>query len=227
MKILALADVHNQEPILPESAIGVPDLDMLVIAGDLTGVGTLQQMERFATWLRCQPARHKIIIAGNHDFCLEKTHERQEAETMLGGNGIIYLRDQAVEIEGLKIYGTPWQPWFHDWAFNLERGPEIARKWELIPEGLDLLITHGPPQGYGDGVPRRIKGQMMIDRVGCADLLAAIKVKKPRYTVFGHIHEDPGQWQVGDSTLINCSVGEGYGRNGRFGALFDISPLPR
>jgi Icc-related predicted phosphoesterase len=209
MKIVAIADVHNQEPVLPEG-------DMLVIAGDLTGHGTITQMARFSAWLRKQPHRHKVVIAGNHDFCLQRWREKEESETMLGGDGIVYLRDQAVEIEGLKIYGTPWQPWFYDWAFNLERGAEIAAKWALIPEKLDLLISHGPPRGYGDRTNRG-------ERVGCEDLLAAIELKRPRFTVFGHIHEDPGYWDHQGLSLINCSIGERYSKP----VEFDISPMPR
>lgn len=209
MKIVALADVHNQKPVLPEG-------DMLVIAGDLTGHGNLRELARFAAWLRKQPHRHKVLIAGNHDFCLQKWSEQQEAENMLGGEGIVYLRDQAVEIEGLKIYGTPWQPWFYDWAFNLERGPEIAAKWELIPEKLDLLITHGPPAGFGDMTDRG-------EAVGCADLLRAIELKRPRFMCYGHIHEAPGHWDHQGMSLINCSIGARYSKP----VEFDITPLPR
>jgi hypothetical protein len=51
-----------------------------------------------------------------------------------------------VIIEGVKIYGSPWLPSYHDWAFNLERGGEVLKqKWEQIPNGTDVLITHGPP----------------------------------------------------------------------------------
>ena len=99
----------------------------------------------------------------------------------------------------LRIWGSPWQPWFHDWAFNARRGPEIDAKWKLIPEGIDVLVTHGPPAGFGD----------MCDHgeaVGCADLLRHLGRIKPRLHLFGHIHEDRGEWQLGPTRLVNCTT---------------------
>lgn len=88
-------------------------------------------------------------------------------------------------IEGINIYGSPWQPWYHDWAFNLERGEEIKKKWDLIPQGVDVLITHGPPHKILD---KTIEG---VD-AGCEMLVEAIKRVKPKIHVFGHIHEARG-----------------------------------
>ena len=102
---------------------------------------------------------------------------------------------------GLRIWGSPWQPWFHDWAFNLRRGPEIDAKWKRIPEGIDVLVTHGPPAGFGD---RCHDGEL----VGCADLLRHVDRVKPRLHLFGHIHEDRGEWQRGPTRIVNCTTSE-------------------
>ena len=195
MRVVALADVHNNEQL------HVPDGDLLLIAGDLTGSGTLRQMARFSAWLRKLPHRHKVVIAGNHDFCLDRVNERLEAETMLGGDGIVYLRDQSVTIDGLHIYGSPWQPWFHDWAFNLSRGPEIRQKWDQIPEKVDIFLVHGPPQGFGDLTSRG-------EHAGCEEMLVALERQRPRVTFFGHIHEAPGTWLHQGLTFVNCTVGD-------------------
>jgi Icc-related predicted phosphoesterase len=193
IRVVALADSHGQH-----SRLTVPDGDVLIHAGDLTQRGKLSQLEDVAGWLRGLPHRHKLIIAGNHDFAFQQTPQRARALF----SEWLYLEDTLVEVAGLRIWGGPWQPWFHDWAFNLHRGPAIAQKWALIPTGLDLLVTHGPPAGYGD---RCFDGT----RVGCADLLATLGRTSPRYHLFGHIHEDRGQWQLGKTTLMNVTVAEG------------------
>ena len=193
-KICAVSDVHCTD-------IQTEPADILTVSGDLTYRGSLDELAQFRKWLVAQPQKYKVVIAGNHDFCLEDPKRRAIAENMLGGDGIVYLRDQLTVVEGLRIYGSPWQPWFHDWAFNLERGTEIALKWAMIPENVDILLTHGPPFGYGD------RTFWTKERVGCADLLAAIDLKKPRVTCFGHIHEDAGEWTRNGCKLINCNVG--------------------
>lgn len=198
VKICAVADAHvckgNLDPVQ------INPVDILTVSGDLTMRGNLAELSLFRQWLVKQPAKYKVVIAGNHDFCLEDSKSKLEAETILGGDGIIYLRDQKTEVMGLKIWGTPWQPWFHNWAFNLSRGDEIRKKWSMIPRGLDLLLVHGPPFGYGD---MTLRGE----RVGCQDLLDALKTVKPKVTCFGHIHEDVGEWLVDDMKFINCSIG--------------------
>lgn len=45
-------------------------------------------------------------------------------------------------------------PWFNGWGFNLPRGQSLLDKWNLIPEGIDILMTHGPPLGkWSKGCP--------------------------------------------------------------------------
>lgn len=198
MKICSVADIHVTESNRPAN---MPEADCLTVSGDLTMDGSLKQLEAAAKWLRSQPHKYKVIIAGNHDFGLENPKTREEAEALFKGDGITYLCDQEATIEGIRFYGSPWQPWFHDWAFNETRGPAIAKKWALIPTGIDVFLVHGPPAGYGDRVNSG-------EHVGCADMLAAIGEKKPRMVCFGHIHESSGCWYTYEnSILMNCSVG--------------------
>ncbi|MBL8949695.1 MAG: metallophosphatase domain-containing protein [Myxococcaceae bacterium] len=192
--IVAMADTHgNHERLV------VPPADILVHAGDLTGFGTREQVEESLAWLQSLPHRHKIFVAGNHDFLFE--NEPELAERLTREAGLIYLRDSEVTVEGLRFWGAPWQPRFFDWAFNLDRGEPLAAKWRLIPEGVDVVVTHGPPAGYGD---RCDDGR----RVGCVDLLEHLKRVKPKLNLFGHIHEDGGQWHVGPTRVVNCTVSE-------------------
>ena len=193
-RLIALADTHGYH-----GNFRVPEGDILIHAGDLTQYGQRDQVDGALAWLKSLPHRHKVLVAGNHDFLFE--HEPQLAAALAREAGLVYLLDEEVTLMGLRIWGSPWQPRFLDWAFNLDRGAPLAAKWSLIPEGLDVLVTHGPPSGYGD---RCDDGQ----RVGCADLLEHLARAKPHVHLCGHIHEDPGEWRVGDTRVINCTTSE-------------------
>lgn len=190
MKIVLLSDTHGLHDDLV-----VPDGDLLLHAGDLTMRGELDEIERAADFLRALPHRHKVVIAGNHDFGFE----RRPAQAVPLLAGLTYLQDSGVTVEGVKIWGSPWQPWFFDWAFNLQRGPQIRAKWDLIPAATDILLTHGPPWGHGD---ETVRGQ----KVGCHDLLAAIQRVRPKLHLFGHIHEGYGSTQEGPTRCVNASI---------------------
>ena len=190
MRIVLMSDTHGLH-----RRIRVPDGDLLIHAGDLTNRGEIQQVADFNDWLGGLPHPQKVVIAGNHDFCFEKS---DYAATLL--THATYLLDSGTTAAGLRIWGSPWQPWFFDWAFNLQRGPEIRAKWELIPDGTDILITHGPPPGLGD---RTISGEA----AGCADLLDEIRTRvRPQLHVFGHIHEGYGILHDGGTTSVNASI---------------------
>lgn len=194
MRIVAIADTHGYH----EQLDPLPDGDVLIHAGDLTRVGSMEELEGVARWLRAQPHRHKVVVAGNHDFCFER--HRVHAEARLGGD-ITYLQDQEVTLGGLRVWGSPWQPEFGGWAFNLARGPELAQRWAAIPSGIDVLVTHGPPHGFGDRV--------FEHRVGCEDLRRALPRIRPVLHLYGHIHEDGGLWRDGDVCLVNVTTWEG------------------
>lgn len=195
MRLVLLSDTHGLHGELGS----LPDGDAVLHAGDLSGRGTLPELARFFTWFAALPHRHKVVIAGNHDFALERQPALAEA---LVPPGVIYLRDAAAWIDGLMVWGSPWQPWFNDWAFNLERGTQLAAKWALIPDQVDVLVTHGPPYGVldlvagGDGY-----------RVGCEALAARLPaLDRLRLHLFGHIHEGYGVNRSGQLTSVNASI---------------------
>lgn len=193
MRIVAVADTH-----LFHEQFSVPDGDVFIHAGDMCRFGDLEELAEAAHWIRSLPHRWKVIIAGNHDWAFVNTPKEARA---LFGKESIYLQDEGTTIFGVRFWGSPWQPEYNDWAFNLPRGPALAAKWSLIPPGIDVLITHGPPAGIGDRFAEE-------DRNGCADLRARVAVVKPRLHLFGHIHQDGGVWQVGETLYANVTTWE-------------------
>jgi predicted phosphodiesterase len=184
MKVVCISDTHGRHPRLR-----IPSCDVLVHAGDATVRGRWSEMEPFLEWMADQPATYKVLIAGNHDRCCEAEPERMRS--LAEGAGVRYLCDEGLDIEGRSLWGSPVTPRFRDMAFNRERGSQIAEHWAEIPDGLDLLITHGPPKEIGD---RMILGM----HVGCSDLAARVREVRPRFHVFGHIHEAAGGFLLDD-----------------------------
>lgn len=176
----------------------IPEGDVFIHAGDITDVGSPEDVARFNGFVKSLKHRYKIVIAGNHDFVFQNSHH--VARGML--TDCIYLEDSETAIEGIRVYGSPWQPRFMNWAFNLERGAELKAKWDRIPEDVDILITHGPPLGHGDDIP----SYGSTEHVGCADLLAAVERIKPKYHIFGHVHEGYGVTRNEHTTFINASM---------------------
>jgi len=196
---------------------------VLLHCGDFTNVGRVEEVEAFAKWFGSLPHKRKILIAGNHDLSLEPETYPSTVEKF-GGPGtkagfdaaaasakaraIVeaiphceYLHDSGTSVEGITVWGSPWQPEFCDWAFNLPRGEHCRAKWRLIPTGTDIVLTHGPPMGHGDlCLPHR-------NRAGCVDLLDELQTRvKPKYHCFGHIHESWGATTDGVTRYVNAST---------------------
>ncbi len=197
-RIICISDTHNCN-----EQIAVPDGDILIHSGDATIRGTIPEIETFNDWFANLPHKYKIFVAGNHDWLFETNNSY--ARKMLDSS-IIYLQDSFVKIEGLKIYGSPYQPRFYDWAFNLMRGAELAAKWKLIQNDIDILITHGPPHGILDEVPRKL----WIENTGCEELLKKVEeiayFGKLKLHVFGHIHCGYGQKEEFGVKFVNAST---------------------
>ena len=198
MKITALSDLHGHLPKIEN------DTDLVLIAGEICAHGKpLYQLnwlrDHFKPWLKSINAP-VFGVAGNHDW----PFYGQEYPAIKDGVQKLdlpwtYLEDSGAEFQGLKIWGTPWQREFYDWAFNL-RADELPAKWALIPEDTDILICHGPPYGFGDLVLRDNVN------VGCPALLRKIEDIKPKLVVFGHIHCGRGNWDYDGVRLANVTV---------------------
>jgi Icc-related predicted phosphoesterase len=192
MQITLISDTHGQH-----DQLNLQGGDMLINAGDVCNRGMEFEVLAFLNWFKNQNYKHKIFIAGNHDWFFEQ--ETNEYIQKIIPKGVIYLNDSGVCIDGINIWGSPIQPTIFDWAFNRNRGAAIDQHWQLIPKNTNILITHGPPFGILD---QTIRGEA----VGCEMLLKKVSEIKPKLHVFGHIHEGYGLIDKENTTFINASV---------------------
>lgn len=202
MRVACISDMHGQ------LNFNVEESDILICAGDALpysggdqGMAVIQQ-EHFIRsslipWMILQPVKDIVFIAGNHDWIFEV--DRKSVPEF--PDNVHYLQDEEIEVQGLRIYGTPQQPIFLDWAFN--RTPErLEMFFEKILEGLDILISHTAPYKIMDKVdfPDH-KGHF-----GCKILKKKIEEVKPKYVIFGHFHGQYGVEEINDTTFVNCTV---------------------
>jgi hypothetical protein len=192
VKILATSDLHGY---LPDPQALEP-CDIFLLAGDYAPGRDLEGQIRFfngvfSDWLGRLRARHIVGIAGNHDIALQSAPER------LLELPWTYLEDSPIEVDGLRIYGTPWTTPFYDWAFMAEES-ELGLLFAKIPQGIDILISHGPPQGILD---RNFEGLPC----GSSALRYRIEEAQPRAVVCCHIHEGYGQRDLKSTTVYNVS----------------------
>jgi Icc-related predicted phosphoesterase len=176
MKIFALSDTHNNHYDIEE----IPECDLLIHAGDVSTRGSPEELLSFLDWFGKQKAKYKVMIPGNHDWGFEKDPELWKRKA--ADRGISLLIEELIEVDGLKIYGTPITPYFCNWAFNRWPGPEIQAHWDKI-QPCDILITHGPPYQILDE-------NGLMQNCGCNQLLDKILEIKPKVHIFGHIHEN-------------------------------------
>jgi Icc-related predicted phosphoesterase len=195
IRLVCISDIHGA------TGFHVPDGDILIIAGDVCSYGKVSELKIFDEFLSTLSHPLKILVAGNHDWPF-MDHALSESKLLV--KNAVYLQDSGMVFYGLKLWGSPWQPWFFSWAFNLPRGPKLAEMWSKIPGNTDILITHSPPFGILDIVGG--------DNVGCEELAIALKRVRPKVHVFGHIHEGYGIVELDGTTYINASLNNRYYR---------------
>jgi 3',5'-cyclic AMP phosphodiesterase CpdA len=203
--ITFISDTHSKHHHCEND---LPGGNILIHSGDFMNGGYSKiEVIEFLDWFRSiKGYDKKIFIAGNHDRILEND-PTWSLVTIKDYTNLIYLQDEGYSIydidndSSVKLYGSPWQPEFFNWAFNLPRNGEVMKaKWDDIPDDTDILITHGPPFGYLD-----IPGGQDV-RVGCEMLRHRVDEIKPKIHVFGHIHGSSGYYYNGHTHFINASV---------------------
>lgn len=191
MKIVAISDTHSKHRDLI-----VPDGDVFVHAGDISNFNrSRNHYVDFNDWIKELPHKYKLVLPGNHDERLER-HPDEIPELT---SNYIYMHEKEIVIDGIKFYGSSWQPVFFDWAFNLPRGEKLAEKWAKIPEDTDVLLTHCPPQQICDWTGS--------EEVGCDELQKRVLKIQPKLHIFGHVHESCGKYmKFGPTLFFNVSM---------------------
>lgn len=189
MRFITVSDTHNH-PIPRFNG------DVMIHAGDMTGRGTEGELIKAADEIAGYPCKKLIVIPGNHDLLFEKNE--RIAREIFADRRITVLIDELYEYKGVKIYGSPRQPEFCNWAFGY---PRLCGNvwWDRIPNNIDVLVTHGPPKWTLDQEPDG-------EHLGCEDLAQAVLRVKPKYHVFGHIHAANGFAHNEDTTFINAAI---------------------
>lgn len=208
----------------------MPECDILVHCGDMSADGGNLGVLLFLQWFASQPGKHKVLVAGNHDWFFQK--HNLEARSMVKANcpECHYLQDEDVTLDDLSFWGSPYTPTFLEWYFMEDRGPKIKARWDLIPKHTDVLVTHGPAYSLGDKCPgwdpvaRRRSGTI---NAGCKDLLEAVYRVRPLIHASGHIHAGHGvtrlvhpDWVI--TTCINASVLDEVYRCTHVPILYDL-----
>jgi len=203
-RFVCVSDTHSMR-------YDVPPGDVLLHSGDLSSWGELPQLEKTLKWLQSLPHRNKIVIAGNHDLCLDRSWAEggQMAKKIGGGislqsfmaaqklirksKGIQYLEYETMRFTTIsgrdwEVYGSPAVPRYVLGAFQYEGHREAEQIHANIPASTEILLTHTPPHGICDETKRGANA-------GCPVLaarLASEDLSRCRLHVFGHIHEAYG-----------------------------------
>lgn len=233
MRIVALSDQHGY---LPE----ISPCDLLIVAGDvcpdLVGpASSLPDAEgqkawfdaHARPWLAAAPAAHKILTWGNHDFCGQAYRFESDSPAVAPTTSLQILVDASTSVAAnranrrpISVWATPWSTQFMNWAFMKSRA-ELTEVYSAIPEGVDILVSHQPPHGYGD---RHIDEQSgAVEHLGSHELRAAIERIKPRLVICGHHHGGHGYFEHGGTPIYNVSVVNEQYRLVRPATVIDIA----
>jgi Icc-related predicted phosphoesterase len=196
VKVCCISDIHGNFP-------DIAPCDLLIIAGDIIDGFRWHSEESigwydryFRAWLKSVPAGEIVGVAGNHDFM----YQRESEHMRLLNLPWIYLEDEPYKYMNYKIWGSPWQPQFGNWAFNdIDDDRGLGHKFSRIPDDTEILVTHGPPYGIGDKTFDK-------QRVGSRQLRRVVNKVRPTLHVFGHIHPARGIYHFNGGMQVNATV---------------------
>jgi Icc-related predicted phosphoesterase len=197
MRIWHISDTHGYHNLLK-----VPDgIDMVIHSGDCSNprdpYNNEPEVREFIQWYKMLPIEHKIYVPGNHDTSIEKGLVKK---IDFSGYNIHYLENDYIDIDGIKIFGSPNTPNFGNWAFMKDR-TKLERHWRsAIHEQCDIIVTHGPPKGILDKAEDRDHN---LECCGDKSLLNRILEIQPAYALFGHIHNNGDIINAGIQKLSN------------------------
>jgi len=197
MKICVISDVHCRWKKLV-----IPSCDLLISCGDYSFKGESWVVKDFHKWLNEQPAKHIISVQGNHEKWVESNFQLAKDIAEQACPGIHFIDEGLVEIEGVKIWCSAISKFFCNWAWNRYPGEELQKHWDLIPQGVDIICTHGPCYGILDGV-EKFNG---TEHCGDKQLLDRVLEVKPKFHLSGHIHPGWGTHVQDGITFINAAI---------------------
>jgi Icc-related predicted phosphoesterase len=227
MRIVALSDQHGH---LPE----VPPCDLLIIAGDVCPDGFGRQFARDAPeqqkawfdqtirpWVARAPAKRTILTWGNHDWCGQLCTFEDSASAALAivVDNAVSVPDDSAAAGAVSVWASPWSNQYGDWAF-MKAPASLAPVYAPIPAGIDILVSHQPPLGYGDQSADFASGQII--NIGSRELLETIDRVRPKIVVCGHIHEGYGQFERNGTRIYNVSVVDEYYQLVRGPTIIDL-----
>lgn len=181
-RIWHISDTHTFHKLLT-----VPEnIDVVIFSGDCSNPRDpyLNELEvkDFIQWFKSLPIEHKIFVAGNHDTSIEKGLVKK---IDFSGYNIHYLENDYIDIDGIKIFGSPNTPTFGNWSFMKARD-KIDKLWSKVDNDVDIFIVHGPPKTILDLSYGPIG---ILEYCGCNALKRHILGRiKPKFCLFGHIH---------------------------------------
>ncbi len=201
MRIVHISDTHGRW-----NKLNIPECDILISTGDYSFQGERWMVKDFHAWLSKQDAGYIISVQGNHETWVEKNFSEAKAIAEEQCPGVYFVDEALIEIEGIKIFCSAVTPWFYDWAWN-KSPKELETYWERIPEGINILATHGPAYGILDEVVRVDRSSYDPPRhVGCPSLLKRIQEIKPDIHLCGHIHCGQGEKHIDGTSFYNSSI---------------------
>jgi Icc-related predicted phosphoesterase len=205
---VCISDTHSKHKEIPQKQL--KSADFIIHAGDISNRGFEYEIRDFLNWYSgLNQYTYKILIAGNHDFFFQD-YKEPTRELLKEYPNIIYLENESIEIENIKFWGSPIQPTFFNWAFNVDRGEKIRQYWDMIPHNTDIVITHGPVYKQLDLVINEYSSNNG-EHVGCEELGKRLQIIKPIIHISGHIHCGRGVSQTDNTAFINaCILDEDY-----------------
>ncbi len=182
IRILALADLHNDEAVLDRLRVLELDrrYDYLIVAGDVTGKNISYAQD--------------FISIVQQAFWVPGNNENEEVRGMFEEAKFSVHRKRVEIKEGFNVVGfgfstpTPFK------TPGEIADEEIYAQMSALPiDANTILITHSPPYGLFDDVGVNI---------GSKSIRKIIEEKQPKLALFGHVHEHSGKANIGRTICV-------------------------
>jgi Icc-related predicted phosphoesterase len=156
--------------------LSVPeDIHIVIHCGDICNDGNEEQIKDFFMWFSALRIPNKIFVHGNHDLPFEL--EPYHNQKLIPSN-VFWLNNKAISIKGIVFCGIN----LIDYTM-----------FQCAQKSIDFLISHYPPYGILDS------------GFGSKEISQFVTQTRPKYHVFGHNHDNPGQEKTKETICMNVS----------------------